>query len=157
MSAWRPTACALPRWRHPYRFRQSFPTRLSPCTDAAAASRQPYEATDMLADFELVGGRSTALTQPASPRFEENEALSARQMGMGNSLRPFRQPLIVFCYQVHLVLSIWMRHCLGGTASFLSPLTPKGLIPHRLVDHLDLLNFHWSSVNPSPLDRLSRW
>ena len=40
----------------------------------------------MLADFELAGGRSTDLTQLASPRFEEKEALSARQMGMGNSL-----------------------------------------------------------------------
>jgi hypothetical protein len=48
--------------------------------------RQPYEATDMLADFELVGGRTTGLTQLASPRFEEKEAPSARQMGMGNCL-----------------------------------------------------------------------
>jgi hypothetical protein len=44
--------------------------------------RQPYEATDMVADFELAGGRSTGLTQLASPRFEEKEALSARQMGI---------------------------------------------------------------------------
>jgi hypothetical protein len=29
----------------------------------------------MLADFELVGGRRTGLTQLASPRFEEKEAL----------------------------------------------------------------------------------
>jgi len=48
--------------------------------------RQPYEATDILADFELAGGRSTGLTQLASPRFEEKEALSAQQMGMGNCL-----------------------------------------------------------------------
>jgi len=40
----------------------------------------------MLADFELAGGRSTGLTQLASPRLEEKEALSARQMGMGNCL-----------------------------------------------------------------------
>jgi hypothetical protein len=40
----------------------------------------------MLADFELAGGRSTGLTRLASPRFEEKEALSARQMGMGNCL-----------------------------------------------------------------------
>ena len=40
----------------------------------------------MLAEFELVGGRSTGLTQLASPRFEEKEALWARQMGMGNCL-----------------------------------------------------------------------
>ena len=40
----------------------------------------------MLADFELASGRSTSLTQLASPRFEEKEALSARQMGMGNCL-----------------------------------------------------------------------
>src|SRR6516162_8080398 len=86
MSAWRPTACAVPQWRHTYRFRQSFPTRLSPCKDAAAASRQPYEATDMLADFELAGGRSTDLTQLASPRFEEKQALSARQMEDGKLL-----------------------------------------------------------------------
>ena len=39
------------------------------------ALRQPYEATDMLAGFELVGGRRTGLTQLASPRFEEKEAL----------------------------------------------------------------------------------
>ena len=37
----------------------------------------------MLADFELAGGRSTGLTQLASPRFEEKEALSARQMEDG--------------------------------------------------------------------------
>ena len=61
-------------------------TAVSPFTDAAAAAHQPYEATDMLADFELAGGRSTGLTQLASPRFEEKEALSARQMGMGNCL-----------------------------------------------------------------------
>ena len=35
----------------------------------------------MLADFELAGGRSTGLTQLASPRFEEKEALSAPQIG----------------------------------------------------------------------------
>jgi hypothetical protein len=48
--------------------------------------RQPYEATDMLADFELAGGRTTGLTKLASPRFEEKEALSARQMGDGTLL-----------------------------------------------------------------------
>ena len=40
----------------------------------------------MLADFELAGGCWTGLTQLASPRFEEKEPLSARQMGMGNCL-----------------------------------------------------------------------
>jgi hypothetical protein len=40
----------------------------------------------MLADFELAGGRLTGLTQLASPRFEQKEAPSARQMGMGNGL-----------------------------------------------------------------------
>jgi hypothetical protein len=38
----------------------------------------------MLANFELAGGRSTGLTQLASPRFEGKEALSARQMGIGS-------------------------------------------------------------------------
>jgi hypothetical protein len=40
----------------------------------------------MLADFELAGGRSTGLTQLASPRFEEMEALSARHYGDGKLL-----------------------------------------------------------------------
>jgi len=40
----------------------------------------------MLADFELAGGRATGLTQLASPRFEEKEAVSARQIGDGNLL-----------------------------------------------------------------------
>lgn len=40
----------------------------------------------MLADFDLAGGRSTRLTQLASPRFEEKEALSARQMEDGKLL-----------------------------------------------------------------------
>jgi hypothetical protein len=40
----------------------------------------------MLADFELAGGRSTDLTQLASPRFEEKQALSARQMEDGKLL-----------------------------------------------------------------------
>jgi hypothetical protein len=56
--------------------------------------------------------------------------------------RVFRQPLIVFCYQAHLVLSIWMRHCLGGAACFLSPLPPKDFIPDRFVGHVSLLNSH---------------
>jgi hypothetical protein len=49
------------------------------------------EATDMLADFELAGGRSTGLTQLASPRFEEKEALSARQIKDGKLLDHPRQ------------------------------------------------------------------
>ena len=40
----------------------------------------------MLADFELAGGRSAGLTQLASPRFEEREAHSARQIGDGKLL-----------------------------------------------------------------------
>jgi hypothetical protein len=40
----------------------------------------------MLADFQLTGGRSTGLIRLTPPRFEEKEALSARQMGMGNCL-----------------------------------------------------------------------
>jgi hypothetical protein len=40
----------------------------------------------MLADFELTGGRTTGLTQLASPCFEEKEALPARQMGDGKLL-----------------------------------------------------------------------
>ena len=40
----------------------------------------------MLADFELAGGRSTGLTQLASPRFEEKQAPSARQMEDGKWL-----------------------------------------------------------------------
>jgi hypothetical protein len=48
--------------------------------------RQPYEATDMLADFEPAGGRTIGLTPLASHRFEEKEALSARQYGDGELL-----------------------------------------------------------------------
>ena len=40
----------------------------------------------MLADFELAAGRSTALTQLASPRFEDKQALSSRQMEDGKLL-----------------------------------------------------------------------
>jgi len=40
----------------------------------------------MPAYFELAGGRATGLTQLASPRFEEKEALSGPQMGMENCL-----------------------------------------------------------------------
>jgi len=40
----------------------------------------------MLADFELAGGRSTGLTQLPSPRFDEEEALSAREYGDGKLL-----------------------------------------------------------------------
>jgi hypothetical protein len=40
----------------------------------------------MLAGFELTGGRTIGLTQLASPRFEEKEALSARQYGNGELL-----------------------------------------------------------------------
>ena len=40
----------------------------------------------MLVDFELAGGRSTGLTELASPRFEEREAHSARQIGDGKLL-----------------------------------------------------------------------
>jgi hypothetical protein len=48
--------------------------------------RRPHEATDMLADFEPAGGCTIGLTPLASHRFEEKEALSARQYGDGELL-----------------------------------------------------------------------
>jgi len=51
--------------------------------------------------------------------------------------RLLRKHLIVFCYEMHLTLSIW-KHCLCGTASFLGPFPPKVFIPDRLVGHFDL-------------------
>lgn len=53
--------------------------------------------------------------------------------------RLLRKYLIMFCYEMHLTLSIWL-HCLCGTACFLRPFPPKIFIPHRLVGHFDLQN-----------------
>ena len=43
----------------------------------------------MLADFELAGGRSTGLTQLASPRFEEKGAPAELQAAGDRILTPF--------------------------------------------------------------------
>jgi len=53
--------------------------------------------------------------------------------------RLLRKHLVVFCYEMHLTLRIWM-HCLCGTASFLGPFPPKVFILERLVGHFDLQN-----------------
>src|SRR5215831_13118115 len=107
--------------------------------------------------LSLAGWRWTA-PSPSSPHLASRKkqgALGTADSGWETHCASFAS-LSCLLLSGHLVLSIWMRHCHGSTASFLSLLTPKGLIPHRFVGHFDLLNFHWSSVNPSPLDRLSR-